>query len=374
MSFGFSIGDFALLVKLAHDTFRACREAGAEYNQIASEVRYLHIVLRILRDDEKSSDSKILRQGSSTTAQLGEIVDGCNKILTGLHTMLAKYNALEVDSRAGAAEKLWHQLGFAAKLGELGGIRLKLINYTSIISVLIDKMQLQGIERVERKVEGGFGEVKAQVEAQFALLRKDIFSIASQQRAEERMGATVSSLSLSTYAGDEKTVWQDFRRTLIARGYTSESLERNKDVLLAYMMRLDQSGVLDQAPDTAMVSLGSTPWSTRRTYLETNSSADLQPTIHSHSATAAPLDANEGDSTSNATPLVDEALAEAALCSNAPQNMGIDSAGISTTEDAPISFNVVQRGVYKGKTEYEAVPYKLSKLDYALLTRKGRRI
>ncbi|PMD14822.1 hypothetical protein NA56DRAFT_556836, partial [Hyaloscypha hepaticicola] len=134
MSFGFSIGDFALLVKLAHDTFRACREAGAEYNQIASEVRYLHIVLRILRDDEKSSDSKILRQGSSTTAQLGEIVDG----------------------------------------------------------------------------------------------------------AEERMGATVSSLSLSTYAGDEKTVWQDFRRTLIARGYTSESLERNKDVLLAYMMRLDQ--------------------------------------------------------------------------------------------------------------------------------------
>jgi hypothetical protein len=56
----------------------------------------------------------------------------------------------------------------------------------------------------------------------------------------------MSSLLPSTYAGDEKAVWQDFRRVLIQKGFRDRTLGTYREVLEAYMLRLDQSGLLDQ--------------------------------------------------------------------------------------------------------------------------------
>jgi hypothetical protein len=265
MSFGYSVGDFVLLVQLAHKAFRNCQQAGDEYLEIASEVRCLHSVLRILRAEAESPESKIFRQDPSSIAQLIETADGCRNVLASLDALLMKYDGLNLDSKAGTGKKLRHRLGFGSKIAELGVIRGKLITYTSTISVLIDTMQLQGTKRIETKVEGGFADVKVELKTQFDLLRKEIYSIASQKRADERMGATFSTLSLSTYAGDEKNVWRDFRKELISKGFRSDSLERHKDVLQSYMMKLDQSGILDREH----ITLESNPWLTKQMYLQT---------------------------------------------------------------------------------------------------------
>ncbi|KAH9220302.1 hypothetical protein DL95DRAFT_329468, partial [Leptodontidium sp. 2 PMI_412] len=68
---------------------------------------------------------------------------------------------------------------------------------------------------------------------------RDIYTIASDHRVKERLGAGMSSLSLSTFAANDKVVWQDFRRQLRQRGYGSQSLARHKHILIAYMLQLD---------------------------------------------------------------------------------------------------------------------------------------
>lgn len=178
MSFGFSVGDFVLLVQLAHRTFRNCQQAGAEYLEIASEVRCLHSVLRILRAEAQNPESKIFRQDATATAQLVEVVDGCKVVLGSLDVLLSKYEGLK-DNQAGVGQKLRQRFGFGSKIADLGIIRGKIIMYTSTLSVLIDTMQLQGTERIETKVDGGFADVKREMKTQFELLRTETYTIAS---------------------------------------------------------------------------------------------------------------------------------------------------------------------------------------------------
>jgi hypothetical protein len=137
---------------------------------------------------------------------------------------------------------------------------------------MIDVLQLRATDRVdsttlrmEDKVEVGFAEMRGQ----FEHIRKEIYTIAAQKRAEERMGAAKSLLSLSTYAGDEKAVWQDFRRVLIEKGFWSRTLEIYREVLEAHMLRLDQSGLLDQKTVPASSLANGTPWWPKRMHMDT---------------------------------------------------------------------------------------------------------
>jgi len=191
--------------------------------------------------------------------------------------ILAKYEGLKIDSHASPSKKIWQRFRFGSKTEELGVIRGKLITYTCTISILIDTLQIHAADRVEGKIDGGFAEIASQ----FEKIRKEIFQIASHARAEERRGATMSSLSLSTYAGDDKVVWQDFRRELLKKGFRSQSLEKYKNVLQAYMLKLDQSGLLDQPNISTSDQTSGTPWWVTRMYMETiNSLADLELNDH----------------------------------------------------------------------------------------------
>jgi predicted small secreted protein len=242
MSFGYSVGDFILLVQLAHRTFRNCQKAGEEYNEIACEVHNLHSVLRTLRSEAQRPDSKVFKQDASSMKQLIATAEGCKNVLTTLDIILAKYEGLKVEGEAGARKKLWQKLRFGSKTEELGVIRGKLIAYTSTISVLLDIVQIKAADRVESKIDKGFMEIVGR----FEKMRKEIYNMASQARAVARNGSTLSLLSLSTYKGDDKEVWQDFRRELINKGFSSQNLDKYKAVLQAYMLKLDQSGILDK--------------------------------------------------------------------------------------------------------------------------------
>jgi hypothetical protein len=169
-------------------------------------------------------------------------------------------------------KKIWQRFRFGSKIEDLAAIRGKLIVYTSTISVLIDAMQLRATDRlettairVEDKVEVGFAEMRGQ----FENIRKEIYMIAAQKRAEERRGAAVSSLSLSTYAGDEKEVWRDFRLVLIQKSFRSRTLEIYREVLEAYMLRLDQNGLLDKGTVSAPGPTDETPWWSKKMYMDT---------------------------------------------------------------------------------------------------------
>jgi hypothetical protein len=274
MSFGFSVGDIVLLVQDAHKTFRRCQKAGEEYNEISCEVHSLHSVLRTLRSEAQRPDSKVFKQDPSSTKELIATADGCKNVLATLDTILAKYEGLKVlEGEAGAGKKLWQKLRFGSKTEELGILRYKLIAYTSTIAVLLDTIQIKAADRVESKIDDGFTEVVGR----FEKMRKEIYKMASQARATARNGSTISLLSLSTAKGDDKEVWQDFRRELIKKGFRSQNLDKHKAVLQAYMLKLDHSGILDEEHLFKTNQCKNTPRLTRQVHMKMiNSLEDLK--------------------------------------------------------------------------------------------------
>ena len=280
MSFGFSVGDCVLLIQLAKTAYKNCVEAGVEYNEIAREIRSLHSVLRPLRDEAQRFDSPLFRQDQYSAAELLNAIDGCKHILDDLQILLAKYEGLAINGETvSVTKKLWHRIRFSTKIEELGAVRGKLIAYTSTISVLLDAAQLRATGRVEEatgRVEDKIDDMSVEMRSGFASLRKAICAIAIKDRADQRGGSTLSLLSLSTYAGDDKDVWREFRRQLIRQGIRSKDLDRHKDSLQAYMLKLHQSGILDEIEEASGQDIVK-PWWKKQAFIETaNSLPDLQ--------------------------------------------------------------------------------------------------
>jgi len=142
-----------LLVQLAHRTFRNCQKAGAEYAEVAHQVRCLHSVLGILRADAERSEFKVSQQDRTAATQLIAAAEGCKNILDNLNYILDKYCALGGDGQPSVGKKIWQRFRFGSKIEDLAAIRGKLIVCTSTISVLIDAMQLRATDRVKTTLQ-----------------------------------------------------------------------------------------------------------------------------------------------------------------------------------------------------------------------------
>ncbi|OWP06499.1 hypothetical protein B2J93_9272 [Marssonina coronariae] len=275
MSFGFSVGDIILLIQLAHKNVRNCKEAGGEYLEIAREVRSLHSVLQTVRDEVERADSIFFSAGPEKTRELTSITEGCKGVLEGIDALLTKYHGLAPDGiEVGKATKLWQRWKFGTEIEDLGKLRWKVITYTSTLAVLVDSIHIRATERVggiagriESQVEFGFAELQNRL-AGFEDMRKAVLFIATRARASERYQAMTSVLSLSTYADDDKQVWRQFRSQLVSLGFRSDSLDRHTEVLKAYMMKLDQTGVLDEAVEQS--SSATRSWCDNAAFRSTN--------------------------------------------------------------------------------------------------------
>jgi len=280
MSFGTSIGDIISLVQLAHRSYRNCKQAGGQYLEIAREVRNLHSVLRNVRDEAEKPDSALFQADATTTATLQSTTEDCREILEGVDALLAKYHGLALDGpEVSAPTKFWHRWKFGAELDEVDKFRWKIMSHTSTMAVLMDFINLKATDRVEKaagrvedKVEAGLSKIVDRLEG-FEDMRKAVLYIATKARASERYGSVASMnsvLSLSTYPDDDKEVWRSFRRELIGLGFRSDSLDRHMEILKAYMMKLDKTGVLDDA--VAHTGASNQSWCMNRFFRMTNTS------------------------------------------------------------------------------------------------------
>ena len=59
-------------------------------------------------------------------------------------------------------------------------------------------------------------------------------------------GGSSEGSVLTAYANDERAVWKEFRRELVADGFTSSTIRRHKQVILAYVKELGSRGLLDE--------------------------------------------------------------------------------------------------------------------------------
>lgn len=93
--------------------------------------------------------------------------------------------------------------------------------------------------------------------------------MATQARALDKNGSSLSLLSISTYAGDEKEVWRAFRRELITKGFRSQSLDKYGHILQAYMLKLDECGLFEKGRSQDRASAHEMPWCSNRMFADT---------------------------------------------------------------------------------------------------------
>lgn len=202
MSFGFSVRDSILLIDVARTQYNNCIAAGAEYHDLARDVKTLHSVLELLHDESLKASSPLLRGDRAFATQLAPAINGCENILEDLQTLLAKYEGLSGNKPVNPTSKLWHKIRFGSKIQALGEVRGKITFYTTTIAVLLDTMQLRATGRLEDKLDATS---TAMIDG-FQSIKLAMVEEALKAKSGSRCQSTASLLSMSTYNGDDKEV------------------------------------------------------------------------------------------------------------------------------------------------------------------------
>lgn len=113
----------------------------------------------------------------------------------------------------------------------LGEIRVKMISHKTSLTLFLDTIQLHQSGKMSEKLN-------CQKDQLDVILDK-VDNIAA------RMGHREGSI-MTSYDDDDKQVWKQFRRELVAEGFSSDVLRQHKDVLRAYIREIDQKGLLDE--------------------------------------------------------------------------------------------------------------------------------
>lgn len=238
MSFGSSIGDLVLLTQLAWKTVQNCRRACGEYAALTLEATSLHKLLQRLESELQSPDCLINRDTDDVQKELGNIIQGCEKNLELLDLVLEKYNALSETERSG--RKLWQRIRFGnGQIADMTDVRGRNTFYISAISLFLNMLNFGSAGRVEREMTRAGGELR------------DIRLAVNGITAYLMTGGGPEGSALTAYANDEKAVWKQFRRELVADGFTSSTIRKHKPVIMAYVRELGSRGLLEEGDQHA---------------------------------------------------------------------------------------------------------------------------
>ena len=220
MSFGASPSDIIIVVTFCKALYRKCRDAGGEYDEISREVRGLHTVLRHLKYEVEAPESLLNRDRSIWGRQLAPIIGDCDFTLRQLDGLITKYGRLS-DASVGSAGSsptktrvLWEKMKFGSnEMDQLGGIRVKLISHKTSLTLFLDTIQLHQSGKMATKLDNQTG--------QLDIILDKVDNIAA--RMTQRSGSVMTS-----YDDDDKEVWKQFRRELVAEGFSSDVLQQHK--------------------------------------------------------------------------------------------------------------------------------------------------
>jgi hypothetical protein len=211
MSFGDSPSDIVQVKTFSRKLYRQCRNAGGEYIEISREVRGLHTVLKHLKYEVEAPESVLNRDQNLYARELAPIITDCDITLRQLEDLLEKYDRLGRENGMG---RLWDKARFGSdEMDELGSIRMKLINSKTTITVFLDTVQLRETSRVSAMLDTQSGQLDT-------ILDK-VDNIAA--RMSQRAGTI-----MTIFDDDDAEVWKQFRRELIAEGFSSTVLQQHK--------------------------------------------------------------------------------------------------------------------------------------------------
>ena len=134
MSFGFGVGDFLTVSKLALQVYSAYKGAPADLRNISDEIKSLHNVVNIAQSQFGGSNPN-----PEDEKKLKEVLQGCHNVLKDLDQLLVKYRAMASNtSQNGLAVR---RTVDRVKWGQENMIELRarLISNTTLLNTFISR-------------------------------------------------------------------------------------------------------------------------------------------------------------------------------------------------------------------------------------------
>lgn len=125
MSFGFGVGDFLAVGKLAWAVYKSCRDAPDSFKNISIEVLSLHAVLKEV--EETLSEQAI---SASKQHSLATVTTGCRCVLEDLQTLVTKYENMGSQSK-----RTWDRLKWGSN--DIAELRARLISNTVLLAAFM---------------------------------------------------------------------------------------------------------------------------------------------------------------------------------------------------------------------------------------------
>ena len=221
MSFGFSVSDITTLVLLTTRAYEGWKGACGEYTDITHDLNSLKIILSLVAVEVATPTSLLLHHDPNLN-QIRALASNCKQVVSQLQAVISKYEGIVISRRLN-----WDRI----KLGQknLDGLRNKLTLQITALGTYSNILGLGALGRMETSHQ------------ELSAMKKVIDGVALEIRAGRR-----DSSVMTTYENDEKEVWRQFRRELIAEGFSSETLKKSKGHLRKYVRKIAEAGLLDE--------------------------------------------------------------------------------------------------------------------------------
>jgi hypothetical protein len=177
------------------------------YDEVSREIRGLHTVLKHLKYEIEAPDSLLNGDSSIWGRQLAPMIGDVDSTLRQLDGMLQKYDRFIAGTPSNGV-----RFG-SNEMDQSGNIRARIITHKTSLTVFLDKLQLHESGKMPTTLDSRDGQLDT-------ILDK-VDSIASRMNHK-------SGNIMITHENDDQQVWKQFRRELIAEGFSSSVLLQHK--------------------------------------------------------------------------------------------------------------------------------------------------
>ncbi|KAF8459290.1 hypothetical protein BDZ91DRAFT_700866 [Kalaharituber pfeilii] len=166
MSFGFGVGDFLAVGKLAWTLYRegflVARGAPREFRLLVDELKTLHTMMLAFAEEVENADSILIRAGEDRQKMVKNILNGIEETLSGLNDAFRKHRNLGSTSRSGF-KRQWDKFKWAVDASDVDELRNKLTYQNGVLSLLLTcagNSSLQRIENTTKAIDDGIHQLK----------------------------------------------------------------------------------------------------------------------------------------------------------------------------------------------------------------------
>jgi hypothetical protein len=139
--FGYAVGDFIAIVKLAWQLYDSCykviKDAPTEFLALCNELAALGMALTRVQNDLARPDSKLRQHGDDRLASLKLMGQSMNLTLQQLARIVDKYKPVV---RKTTTTTLWNKLRWTVEQNNIINLRLKLTSHVASLNLIISSI------------------------------------------------------------------------------------------------------------------------------------------------------------------------------------------------------------------------------------------